>query len=228
MNLHLVVDLSSFQPLASPFLQGLDCRIMHLHNQSGSEAEPARTADQWALVDISVPWQKGLSVIERLGQLHPKVGIIVTDAERSMQDGAEAYELGADVFRSDALRPEELMPLARALRKRLPQLGQPTVKVLSHRLVLDAVRREVHGPASTVSLADSQCKLLLAFAQARDLTLTRRNIHTILGFGANRHANISVPVGRLRLRLEQAGAGGKSILSLRGKGYQLIMPVHVK
>lgn len=228
MNLHLVVDLSSFQPLAHPFLQGLDCRVLHLLGQRGDDEKPERAADQWALVDIRVPWHKGLSLIERLGQLHPNVGIIVTDAKRSIQEGAQAYQLGADVFRSDALRPEELMPLARALRKRLPQEVRPAVKETAHRLALDPARRELHGPAGTVSLADSQSRLLLAFAQAQDLTLTRAAIHTALGFDPVHPANISVPVGRLRLRLEQAGAGAKSIMSLRGKGYQLICPVYVK
>lgn len=226
MNFHVVVHLADFQASMHPLLEGLVYEVTGLPVQRDDLAAPEHAKTRCIVVELTLPNPKCLALIRRMAQLHPRVGLIVTDTGPNRDNGAKAYASGADVCRTDAVPGWELLAIANALRRRLPAPAhQLPLEVPS--MVLDTARRELHGPAGTVSLADSQCKLLRAFGEAANARLRSSDIHKVFGYGEHSDPNLSVPMGRVRQRLTQAGAGPKSIISLRGQGYQLICPLQI-
>ena len=124
MNLQLIFELSErtavqavLAPalslaggeLASPFLGG-----------AVSEIEPG-----WAAVRWQLPWAMGLELMARIRQALPKVGIVVTHANRAVADCVQAYDSGADIVMNEPASDQELLAMSQALVRRLRQASVP-------------------------------------------------------------------------------------------------------
>ena len=90
-------------------------------------------------------------------------------------------------------------------------------------------RLAVTGPQGTVKLTGTEGMLLTAFARAPSGKLETWQIAEMLGVDIDEamKSSISVRVTRLRKKLNEAGAVGLAIESIRNMGYQLLIDIEI-
>lgn len=73
----------------------------------------------WTVAHLKLPWATGLGLITQLKHRLPRVGIVVTDAQRGVADCVQAYDNGADIFMNGPASEEELAAMSQAMMRRL-------------------------------------------------------------------------------------------------------------
>jgi DNA-binding response OmpR family regulator len=86
------------------------------------------------------------------------------------------------------------------------------------------------GPAAEVDLSDLECSLLIALCRSAGNRLETWQLLEVSGRAADEHGKraLEVQIVRLRKKVEQSGATGPSIKSIRGSGYQLCRHIALK
>lgn len=176
------------------------------------------------VIDLTLPGEDGLSLAARLRRALPRAGIVITTARTLLDDRLKGYESGADIYLPKPVDPKELLMALRALAHRLSQ-DEPDSKALTlnkRALVLD-------GPAGRVKLSESEARLLLAFAAAKDNSLERWQVAALMTGGDAEMSTESMHVrlSQLRRKIQQCGGEAVSIKAKRNTGYRLCIALQV-
>ncbi len=83
MNILLVEDYQDLLHAIAESLQRLDHRVTGLRTAEEVDAVLAHQRTDLALVDLNLPREDGLSLIKRLRQAHPEMGIIIISARNT-------------------------------------------------------------------------------------------------------------------------------------------------
>ena len=180
-----------------------------------------------AVVDINLPGESGLQLIQRLRTSQPTLGIIAMTALSAIHNRVAGYESGADVYLVKPVDPRELLAAVTRCGQRSAH-GQ-TAATETPALLLDPVRRCLSGPDGEQRLSADEAVLLTAFLRAPDQRLENWQFLELLGIDAtaNDKARIEVRVSRLRRKLLEAGGSSDCLQSIRGAGYQLCATLRV-
>lgn len=174
------------------------------------------------IVDLTLPEEDGLSLIRRIRQRHPLVGIVITTARAQIGERIHGYESGADLYFVKPVDPKELRAGISALAKRMH-----TVQASQTSLKLNLARLLLSGPSGETSLTPAESALLAALARAASKTLERWQLLEIIRMGGEppSSANLEMRIVRLRKKLALVGAEGASIKARHKVGYLLCSDV---
>ncbi len=172
-----------------------------------------------AVLDVMVPGGSGYDVLRRLRADGGDVPVLMLTARDGVDDRVDGLERGADDYLVKPFAFAELLARLRALLRR-PARRVETVSVAG--IDLDPLHRHATVDLRRLDLTRVEFDLLLALAEQNGSTVTRRDLlAAVWGYRFDPGTNVvDVHVGRLRRKLELAGAGG-AIRTVRGIGYAL-------
>jgi DNA-binding response OmpR family regulator len=182
-----------------------------------------RTPDLY-VVDLNLPGEDGLSLAKRLRAAQPLAGIVITTARAQLSDRLIGYAVGADIYLPKPVDPQELLATLNALAKRLTQATQH-----SKGLTLDDQTLLLRGPGGECKMAESEVRLLVALASAKDQTLERWQVAVQLSPDNDDISadNLQNRISQLRKKMAACGVEGESLKAIRGSGYRLCVPLVV-
>lgn len=171
------------------------------------------------VLDVMVPTGSGYDVLRRLRDAGDDVPVLMLTALDGVEARVAGLERGADDYLGKPFAFAELLARLRALLRRPPRRFE-TLRVAG--IDLDPVHRHATVEGRRLDLTRVEFDLLLALAEQGGSTVTRRDLlAAVWGYRFDPGTNVvDVHVGRLRRKLELAGAGG-AIRTIRGLGYAL-------
>lgn len=200
-------------------VRGIDC----------AEALPEQ-ADllqlDFAIVDLNLPDEDGISLSRRLRLTHPELGIIMLSARARSEDRITGYASGADIYLTKPASLAELNQAIMALARRIKR-----VPLVTHsqefRLHVKGLMLS-HGD-QYITLTKREAALLAAFVRAAQNTLENWQIAEAVGsdVDAIKKTLIELHVSRLRKKIPPISGVTSPIRAIRGVGYQLCVPVQL-
>ena len=186
---------------------------------------PAGSHFEIALVDLNLPGEGGLSLVARLRQVQPGIGIVILSACHGLDDKLAGYRYGADLYLTKPTAPAELCAAIDAVARRLAPKPQPANA--SFRLELAA--GVLHTPNGAFTLRRLEVEVLYALALAPERFLERWQLLERLGKPLDIYGNaqLEVLISRLRSRLRTHIPDSNPIRAERNKGYRLNLPLQV-
>ncbi len=176
------------------------------------------------IIDLNLPGEDGLSLVRRIRASQPDAGLVIVSARNAVVDRVDGYSGGADVYLTKPIAFDELKAVIDSLGQRLlfnrqREAEHPALRMLSLKLV---------GPNETIKLTQMEASLIAAFSRAPKRELEHWQVAEHLGAGSDINKdNVEVKLVRLRKKLAKCGFEGDSIISLRGVGYRLCVPIQV-
>jgi DNA-binding response OmpR family regulator len=172
-----------------------------------------------AILDVMVPHGSGYDVLRRLRAQDGDVPILMLTARDRVADRVDGLERGADDYLVKPFAFAELLARLRALLRR-PARRFDVLHVAG--IDVDPVHRHASVAGRRLDLTRIEFDLLFALAEQNGSVLTRRDLlATVWGYRFDPGTNVvDVHVGRLRRKLESAGAAG-AVRTVRRIGYAL-------
>ena len=172
------------------------------------------------VLDLMLPRQDGLSILERLRLARNPVGVVVLTARDGLRDRVKGLNLGADDYLVKPFAFEELLARVRAVIRRRYQEAGGTITIAD--LEIDTVARAVRRAGGPVTLSAREYALLEYLAARRGQVVTRAEIWDhVYDFASEPSSNvIDVYIGYLRRKIDR-GHEPPLIQTRRGQGYVL-------
>jgi len=174
-----------------------------------------------AVIDIMLPAQDGLSLIEEVRRQKGNLPVIFLSAKRSVDDRVRGLQAGGDDYLTKPFAFSELLARVRALVRRASNAPEPTcLKVGS--LSLDLLKREVVRDEGKLDLQPREFALLEYLMRHSGEVISKTMIlEHVWGYDFEPQTNVvDVLVCRLRKKLG-AEPGEQIIHTIRGVGYVL-------
>ena len=170
------------------------------------------------VIDLNLPDADGLTLVKKLRQFHPSVGIIITTARSMIGDKVIGYESGADIYFTKPVDPAELLAGIAAIAKKQwsPNVGAEALHLRPDRHVLEGVN-------GIVDLSPNETILLAGLVRAAGQPLAPWQLAELLGFSEElpTAAALEMRIARLRKKLITAGAASPGIRAAYNRGYVL-------
>ena len=170
------------------------------------------------VIDLNLPDADGLTLVKKLRQFHPSVGIIITTARSMIGDKVIGYESGADIYFTKPVDPAELLAGIAAIAKKQwsPIVGAKDLQLRPDRHVLEGVN-------GIVDLSPNETILLAGLVRAAGQPLAPWQLAELLGFSEElpTAAALEMRIARLRKKLITAGAASPGIRAAYNRGYML-------
>ncbi|MEY2436071.1 MAG: two-component system, OmpR family, response regulator RegX3 [Acidimicrobiaceae bacterium] len=181
------------------------------------------------LLDVMLPKVSGIDVCREL-RTRSRVPIIMVTAKGSEIDTVVGLEVGADDYVTKPYRLRELVARIRAVLRRTPADGAPSV--LSGEatevgdVALDPDRHEVTIRGEPVSLPLKEFELLGILLENAGRVLTRETlIDRVWGSDyVGDTKTLDVHIKRLRAKVEPEPSNPTRIVTIRGLGYKYERP----
>ena len=175
------------------------------------------------VMDVMMPGETGLSLVEALRQDGNIVPILLLTARGAPEDRIAGFEAGADDYLGKPFEPMELVLRIRALLRRAPPApaGPPAGPIRLGKLEFDADRGELRDGDTILRLTGGEAALLTALARKPNEVLAREDIAAALGMDETGERAIDVQVTRLRRKIEADAREPRFLHTVRGRGYVL-------
>jgi DNA-binding response OmpR family regulator len=194
-----------------------------------------QTQPDLVLLDISLPKQSGIWVLERLREAGNNVPVIVLSARQNEFDKVAALRLGADDYVTKPFALAELLARVTAVLRRAqisnspPESRAPPPGAAGEvfrfgRVAVDLQTRTVTRSDQVVRLTHLEFELLRFFCRNSPRVYSREELlHQVWGL---RHAGQARTVdnfmAHLRAKLEEDPDRPKHLLTVRGSGYRFV------
>lgn len=178
------------------------------------------------ILDLNMAEEDGISIAKRMRISSPEVGIVMLTARVQSIDKQNGYQSGADVYMTKPARPAELVAALRNLLARLaPQLKQT-------QWILDTTLLSIRFQQTTsIALTIAEAKLLKTLA-LNNACVELEELQLVLDHqsedAAKNKLRLEVLISRLRSKLSPHLGEFNPIKSVRGRGYQLCMPLAIE
>jgi two-component system, OmpR family, alkaline phosphatase synthesis response regulator PhoP len=222
----------------------LNLRLQGYRTETFGDAETAlvhisEAAPSLVLLDITLPKQSGLWVLERLREAHNHVPVIVLSARQDEFDKVAALHLGADDYVTKPFALAELMARIAGLlrRSRLSQVAAASAApkdegrapasdemVRFGDVVLDPVRHTVERAGASVALTPREFELLAFLCDSGGRVFSREElVRKVWGLShSGQGRTVDNFVAQLRAKLEADPDRPKHLLTVRGSGYRFV------
>jgi DNA-binding response OmpR family regulator len=184
-------------------------------------AEAARAALQaepfdLAIVDIGLPRENGLLLVQGLRNRGKVTPILMLTARDSLSDRVTALNLGADDYMTKPFEMPELIARCRALIRRANAVASSRISF--GRLEIDMAHKEATVDGELLALTQREWSILECFAlNAGHLVSKDKLLYSIADWSEELTANaVEQYVSRLRSKLGSA----VRIRAVRGMGYR--------
>ena len=222
----LVEDNITLREELSDFLraEGLKVKVAGDGQEMNTAIE--RDMPDIVILDLNLPLEDGIDITKRIRASLPQLGIIILSARVRSSDRKDGYESGADIYLTKPTNPIELVSVIQNLSRRLKPAQETSI------WQLDTVKNILISPeGSEVRITGSETLLL------KELILHGRfaTHDDLIAYVGNpdkdedsNKLRIEVLISRLRKKLSPFIEPGLFINVLRGRGYQLKIPIELK
>lgn len=184
----------------------------------------ASLAPELVILDIMLPGLDGLSICRRARPDYAGPILMLT-ARGDELDEVVGLEVGADDYLTKPVRPRVLLARIRTLLRRAGGAADTSIRrVEGGGLVVDASQRTVTLDATAIELTSAEFDLLWLLARHAGEPLSRESIYRELRGIEHDGIDRSIDLRVSRLRSKLGDRGNDIIKSVRGVGYQLVVP----
>jgi len=180
------------------------------------------TTPDLVILDIMLPGDDGLQILQKLRKKHPTIPVMMLTAKTSEFDKVKGLDLGADDYLSKPFGVMELLSRVRALLRRSKfETTTSTDETLTYENIrMNHQTRAVFVDDAEVVLTFKEYELLHYLLLNKGLVLNREKILEIVwGFDYEGESHtLYMHIKSLRQKL---GGAGEHIKTLRNVGYKL-------
>lgn len=176
-----------------------------------------------AIIDIMLPGQDGLTLVQQLRQIGKTMPVLILSARASVDDRVRGLEAGSDDYLTKPFAFSELLARVQALLRRPNLVGnRDPVKLEMADLVLNLLTRQVERQGQTIELQSKEFSLLEYLMRHPGRVITKTMIlEHVWDYHFDPQTNVvDVLVHRLRTKIDKAFEP-KLIHTIRGVGYVL-------
>ncbi|HEV2360676.1 MAG TPA: response regulator transcription factor [Acidimicrobiales bacterium] len=180
-----------------------------------------KTEFDLVLLDIGLPDESGLSVLERIRQVDRSLPVIILTARATVREKVAGLDLGANDYVTKPFAFEELVARIRAA---LRTADQPSAsQLVVGDLRLDLLAKFAWRAGRLIELAPREWALLELFMRHPNHVLSRaRILSAVWDYSFEPGSNVvDVYVGYLRRKVDLEGLP-PMIQTVRGAGYRLV------
>ena len=178
------------------------------------------------ILDLNLPFEDGIDITKRVRASLPELGIIILSARVRSSDRKDGYESGADIYLTKPTNPVELVSVIQNLHRRLKPAKS------SANWLLDTIKNTLTTPEGVDVKVTGSETLLLKELVLHGRFATHEDLISYVGNPdkdeESNKLRIEVLISRLRKKLSPHVDPSLFINVLRGRGYQLKIPVELK
>lgn len=219
----VVDDDARLRALLQRFLAEQGHRVAVAADGAAARAAIANMAFDLLVVDVMMPDETGLELVEWLRRDGRDTPVLMLTARGDPDDRVAGFEHGADDYLAKPFDPRELALRIRTILRR----AQPSVAAVPLGLVrlgdrwFDAERCELRTPEGVQRLTGGETALLTALARRPGEVLSREDIASALGTPEAGERSVDVQVTRLRRKIEADPREPRFLHTIRHRGYVL-------
>lgn len=212
---------------------------MHLHDEGfsvvhaddGHKGVSELGRGNWdaLILDLMLPGIDGLEICRRARAMTRYTPIIIISARASEVHRILGLELGADDYLAKPFSVLELVARVRALLRRTEAMARDA-RVESGRLdigklSIDPLERRVQVKGKSIELTPREFDLLYFFARHPGRVFSRLELlNQVWGYQHDGYEHtVNTHINRLRIKVEVNAADPRSILTVWGRGYKLVV-----
>ncbi len=228
----VVDDDAAIRQLVDEYLGRNDFRVSAAVDGAGFAAALRSQVLDLVLLDLRLPGEDGMQLLREL-RTESQIPVIILTGRTEEADRVMGLELGADDYLTKPFSPRELLARIRTVLRRTHAgkevHGAPVCR--AYRLPgweLNLRTRRLIGPdGASVSLSNGEFNLLAALLATANRVVTRDQLIEL----SRRYDNevydraIDVQILRLRRKIEPDPAEPRIIVTERGVGYRVAVPV---
>jgi two-component system OmpR family response regulator len=228
----VVDDDADIRQLVDEYLGRNDFRVSGAVDGAGLAAALRGQVFDLVLLDLRLPGQDGMQLLRQL-RADSQIPVIILTGRTEEADRIMGLELGADDYLTKPFSPRELLARIRTVLRRTHAgkevHGAPVCR--AYRLpgweLNLRTRRLTAQDGSAVSLSNGEFNLLAALLATANRVVTRDQLIEL----SRRYDNeiydraIDVQILRLRRKIERNPAEPRIIVTERGVGYRVAVPV---
>ena len=223
---HLLVvdDDARLRALLQRFLAEQGFRVTTAGDAAAARRALAGFAFDLVVLDVMMPGESGLELVESLRAEGQEVPILMLTARGAPDDRIAGLEAGVDDYLGKPFDPRELALRIRTILRRAapaPLVDATAGPVQLGPRWFDPQRAELRGPEGVVRLTGGEIALLAALAARAGEVLSREEIGAALGTPEAGERAIDVQVTRLRRKVEPDPREPRFIQTVRHRGYVL-------
>ncbi len=175
------------------------------------------------VLDLVLPDGNGVEICKQVREWS-RLPIVVLSAVGDEREKVRALDAGADDYVTKPFGTEELLARLRAVLRRTPDGGEPTVKL--GELEIDRTGRTVRLAGEEVHLTPIEFDILRTLAESPGKLLTHRQLlHTVWGPGYENETHyLRVHVAHIRAKIEPDPSRPTYVVTDPGVGYRLREP----
>lgn len=203
--------------------------LMRLMKKNNYEADAVHTGAEalaylrtgnydGAILDLSLQYPDGISVISRARADNVHIPILVLSADGQVDDMVRALDSGANDFLSGLFNEKELLARIRVLTR--SQSAQETSVLRMGNIALDRASLSLSSPVGSVHLTSKEYQILeMLLSNPRQIISAERLIERIWGYDGGTNMNVLwVHISYLRKKLVQIESDVQ-ICCVRNAGY---------
>lgn len=174
------------------------------------------------LLDIMLPDGNGLSLLEKLKEMHKRENVIIISAKDSLEDKIRGLELGADDYLSKPFHLAELHARIKSVIRRQHHNGEIDIQLGNIRIIPD--KFQVYIKEKEIELNRKEYDILLYFVNRPGRLINKSTLaESVWGDHIDQVDNfdfIYAQIKNLRKKLKDAGATAE-IKAVYGFGYKI-------
>jgi DNA-binding response OmpR family regulator len=228
----VVDDDAAIRQLVDEYLGRNDFRVSAAVDGAGFAAALRNQVLDLVLLDLRLPGEDGMQLLREL-RTESQIPVIILTGRTEEADRVMGLELGADDYLTKPFSPRELLARIRTVLRRTHAgkevHGAPVCR--AYRLpgweLNLRTRRLIGADGASVSLSNGEFNLLAALLATANRVVTRDQLIEL----SRRYDNevydraIDVQILRLRRKIEADPAEPRIIVTERGVGYRVAVPV---
>jgi DNA-binding response OmpR family regulator len=181
------------------------------------------------IIDLNLPGEDGLSLVQRIRDSQPLAGIVILTARMRMSDKLLGYNSGADIYLTKPIDQSELIAVVDALGQRIVKTKRAMLPKSDLILELNLNTRILNGLVGKELLSNSEVTMLVALGKASSNRLETWQLIELIGENVETYpkSSLEVRITRLRYKIMNLGADKSCLLSLRDFGYYLTIQIRI-
>lgn len=218
----VVDDDARLRALLQRFLAEQGHRVAVAADAAEARAALAAMAFDILVVDVMMPGESGLDLVESLRRARDDTPVLMLTARGDPDDRVAGFERGADDYLAKPFDPRELaLRIRTILRRAAPAANAPLGLVQLGDRWFDPDRCELRTPEGVQRLTGGEAALLTALARRAGEVLSREEIAAALGTPEAGERSVDVQVTRLRRKIEADPREPRFLHTVRHRGYVL-------
>lgn len=195
--------------------------VTHCANMNSAVNALKNNKFSLALLDLSLPDGNGFEIFGDIRK-NSDIPVIFVTAADDEGNTVKGLEMGADDYITKPFRIRELLARIKVIMRRTKDFTENTLNIGN--IKIDTANAKVYKNNSEIILTALEYRLLLIFANNKDMILSRNQILENLWDVAGNFVNdntLTVYMKRLREKLEDEPQNPKIFITVRGLGYKV-------